>query len=163
MLCWTLAGEPPETAVRSTDKAPISELLKRLRKASDALPERDLADMLSVTAETAAHLFEIRHTIVHGRPMLSAEGGSALIRNPSWVGEARRRPTTSVILTDEILDLTADIALSVSQVVAGLSMVIVGEMPLAFALEREPEIRRCRDQAGAVLVTEVPSNGASPS
>lgn len=157
LLCWALSNEPFEATVKSTDRAQTSELLKRLAKAGATLEPRDLADLLSITAETAASLFEVRHTIVHGRPMPGAQGGAALIRNPSWIGEARSRPTTAITITDDNLDLVAEIALSVSQVVAGLSMVLVGTMPPAFALERAPEMRRRRDQAATILAT-----GSSP-
>lgn len=153
ILCWMLAGEEPATGVRSTDKATISDLLKRLRKAAEgpvSIEYRPLASLLTATVQAAADLFDVRNTIVHGRPVVDPVGAPSLTRNPSWLGESRSRPATTLAITDDVLDQVAEVALCVNLVLAGSNMMLGGAVPAGLVLEREDEMNARRAEIAKI-------------
>lgn len=147
ILCWVLAGQDPATGVATTEKAPASELVKRLRTGAAAVEPAALADLLIEATETTADLFEIRNTVVLGRPMVGPDGASSLARNPSWFGEARRRPASALPVSNDVLDLAAEIALTTNLVIAGFQAVLTNQLPPAFVLDRSAEMGQRRREA----------------
>lgn len=123
ILCWVLAGQDPAAGVATTEKAPASELVQRLRTGAAAIENAKLANFLIEAAETTTDLLEIRNTVVHGRPMVGADGAPSLARNPSWFGETRRRPAGALPVSNDVLDLAAEIALTTNLVIAGFQAV----------------------------------------
>lgn len=147
VLCWVLAGQDPAVGVASTEKAPTSELVKRLRNGAGTVEPVELAELLRETADTTADIFEIRNTVVHGRPMVGPDGVPSLARNPSWYGETRRRPSSTLPVSNDVLDLAAEIALTTNLVIADFQAVLTDQLPPACVLDRSAEMAKRRQDA----------------
>lgn len=148
---WALGDEKIAASRPSTDRMSISDLLKRLGALRASISNQALAKILDGLIATARHLAEIRHTVAHGRPAAPQGGASELQRNPSWFGEIRTRPATSLALSTEVLDRIAEIASTVFMGFARLTLIDPNDAGShGPVLDLGEELNQCREDAARI-------------
>ena len=112
---WAIADECVAGKYPSTDKTSISAWIKKLGETSPKF-NQEAQELVSASATAAVYLMEYRHALAHGWlvPFLS---GATFIRNPSWNGENRSRPTNDAHVNENLLDMAIDCAWTLCQVV----------------------------------------------
>lgn len=151
---WTLEGEQFPAGRPSTDAKQIGDLAARLCASAKVVPDPAVATMLQAAATATAELAEVRNTIVHGIPLGQTEGRQTLARNVSFLGEARKRPTTSLQIDEALLDEIAAALDTLFMVIGRVASLVAlpDRVDPGFALELEAEVRATLTMAQALKV-----------
>ena len=92
---WRLRKEVPTGEYPTTDRVPISRLIRTLRDEATNAADSAVRSLLEAWCSAADPAFICRHTVVHGA--LAPIGGVfSLSRNPAWAGERRKREFTNI-------------------------------------------------------------------
>jgi hypothetical protein len=117
-LVWILTEENVQGARPTTDKTTVSDWIKILGKGAKWLtPEAN--QVLSETADAAFNLMEYRHALVHGW-IVPFQYAPFFVRNPSWNGERRRRPSNDAHIDENLLEMAISSASTLNAVAATL-------------------------------------------
>ncbi len=88
----------------STDANKVSDLIKRLREKSIQL-EKSVCNISKIMCDAVDDLLVLRNAIDHGWIVPGKpKKGIEFINNPRWLNVERRRGTTEVHLTDQLLE-----------------------------------------------------------
>lgn len=112
---WALKGENVKGVRPSTDKTSIGEWIDDWPQAA-AFLSASSREVVSLASEAAKNLMDYRHAIMHGW-MIPSPTMPSFIRNPSWNGEIRKRPSHDAHVDSNLLDLAIDCAWTLCQVV----------------------------------------------
>ena len=105
---WALRGEQVKGTRPSTDKTSAGDWIKELGKEWPQFPPEAL-EVLCSASLAASDLMDYRHALMHGW-MLPSPTMPTFIRNPSWNGEIRKRPSHDAHVDANLLDLALDCA-----------------------------------------------------
>jgi hypothetical protein len=105
---WALKGEQVEGTRPSTDKTSIADWITEL---GEMWPQFGHAtqEVFCAASQAAFDLMEYRHAVMHGS-MLPSPTMPTFIRNPTWNGEIRKRPSHDAHVNANLLDLALDCA-----------------------------------------------------
>lgn len=118
-LVWILTEENVRGARPTTDKTTVSDWIKIFGKGANWLtPEAN--QVLSAAAEAALDLMEYRHALVHGW-IVPFQSAPFFVRNPSWNGEHRRRPSNDAHIDENLLEMAICAASTLNDVAATLN------------------------------------------
>jgi hypothetical protein len=112
---WALRDEKVVGVRPSTDKTSISQWIDVLAESSPKLIT-EAQDVLRSAATAAKDLMEYRHALVHGW-LIPFPTMPTFIRNPTWNGEIRNRPTSDAHVDENLLDMAIDVAWILCKVV----------------------------------------------
>jgi len=112
---WALRDEQVVGVRPSTDKTSISQWIEALAEGSSKL-STEAQDVLRSAASAAKDLMEYRHALVHGW-LIPFQTMPTFIRNPTWNGEKRNRPTSDAHVDENLLDMAIDAAWILCKVV----------------------------------------------
>ncbi|MCR4304184.1 MAG: hypothetical protein NUV63_08190 [Gallionella sp.] len=103
---WALRDEQVVGIRPSTDKTSISQWIDALAEDSPKLNTEE-QDVLRSASTAAKDLMEYRHALVHGS-LIPFQTIPTFIRNPTWNGEKRKRPTSDAHVDENLLDMAID-------------------------------------------------------
>lgn len=147
LTLWLLTAEPLDRdRPPSTDKQPVSARLRRLEEAAAEIEDAELRTMFLDCLRIAGDLLVVRHTVVHGVPWGRSDGTAQLVRNLSTLGEARSRPTTTLIMSASALEDSADAADTVMRALVQIPGAASGMYPRELLLELGPAIQRAHSR-----------------
>jgi hypothetical protein len=112
---WALRDEQVVGVHPSTDKTSISQWIDALAEGSAKL-STEAQDVLRSASTAAKDLMEYRHALVHGW-LIPFQTMPTFIRNPTWNGEKRNRPTSDAHVDESLLDMAIDAAWVLCRVV----------------------------------------------
>ncbi|MNV10485.1 hypothetical protein D3C71_1010140 [compost metagenome] len=151
MALWALSSEPLDGRRPSTDKLPPSEVFKKLSAFSVTTAGgvvASIGSMIGLAVATCEDMAEVRHTVVHGRPTAPQGGLPELQRNPSWFGEQRSRPASTLALSPSDLDRSAEIASTLFMALSRIAMLNpLDSDTIAFLLILAPDLALCATDA----------------
>ena len=140
----------------STDAKHIDDLIKSLREKSAQL-EKSICNVSKVMCDAAGDLLVLRNAISHGWIVPSKSGGIGFINNPKWLNVKRKRDTTEVCLTDQLLEevieavsILRECSMRLRQFVGGLE-----GYPAKYVTELASEVDRARRIASGLNVPTV--------
>jgi len=117
-LVWILTEENVRGARPTTDKTTVSDWIKIFGQGATWLtPEAN--QVLSEAAEAALDLMEYRHALVHGW-IVPFQSAPFFVRNPSWNGEHRKRPSNDAHIDENLLEMAISTASTLNDVAATL-------------------------------------------
>jgi hypothetical protein len=87
----------------STDTKQVSDLIMKIREKSVQFEEA-ICSISIAMCDAADGLLMIRNAIHHGWLIPSKLEGAGFINNPKWLNVTRKRDTTEVFLTDQLLE-----------------------------------------------------------
>ena len=117
-LVWILTEENVRGARPTTDKTTVSDWIKIFGKGAKWLtPEAN--QVLSAAAEAAFDLMEYRHALVHGW-IVPFQSAPFFVRNPSWNGEHRKRPSNDAHIDENLLEMAISAASTLNDLAATL-------------------------------------------
>jgi len=112
---WALRDEQVVGVRPSTDKTTISQWIDALAEGSAKL-NTEAQEVLRSASTAAKDLMEYRHALVHGS-LIPFQTMPIFIRNPTWKGEIRKRPTSDAHVDENLLDMAIDAAWILCRVV----------------------------------------------
>lgn len=119
-LVWLLTEENVRGLRPTTDKTMVSNWIKILGKGATWLtPEAN--QVLSAAAEAAFDLMEYRHALVHGW-IVPFQSAPFFVRNPSWNGEHRKRPSNDAHINENLLEMAISSASTLNDVATTLQV-----------------------------------------
>lgn len=112
---WALHDEQVVGVRPSTDKTSIGQWIDALAEGSAKL-NTEAQEVLRSASTAAKDLMEYRHALVHGS-LIPFQVMPTFIRNPTWKGEIRKRPTSDAHVDENLLDMAIDAAWILCRVV----------------------------------------------
>jgi hypothetical protein len=106
---WRLSGETPKGQRPSTDRKPVSELLKSLVKEAEKISGQKWLRAVGLLRATIQNILDYRHAIAHG--FISLNGTTILNWCPS--GEVRRDEPRIAYVDERLVGLIADCIVTV--------------------------------------------------
>ncbi len=105
-----VTGEELKNNARpSTDAKHVSDLIKCIREKSTRF-EEPVRNISIAMCDTADSLLNLRNAISHGFLIPSKRLGIGFINNPKWLNVKRKRDTTDVFLTEQVLEKSIEAA-----------------------------------------------------
>jgi hypothetical protein len=142
---WVLHDESVLGIRPSTDKSTVSDWIKSLGEGSEKLGN-DAQDLLKTAAHAATDLMEYRHALLHGW-LIPFPSGPTFIRNPSWNGELRKRPSSDAHVDENLLDMAIDSAWILCRFVFATREACKDASKLPQLLSIKGDLVRARSQA----------------
>jgi hypothetical protein len=151
---WALRGEQVRGRRPSTDKTSAGAWIKELGTEWPQFPP-DAREVLCSASLAAFDLMEYRHALMHGW-MLCSPTMPTFIRNPTWNGEIRKRPSHGAHVDANLLDLAVDCAWVLCRFVLATSAACADPVKVKALLVLKRDITRVRSQANELRdVTEL--------
>nr|WP_319564531.1 hypothetical protein [uncultured Rhodoferax sp.] len=142
---WAITDERVAGKYPSTDKTSISTWIKKLGERSLKF-NQEAQELVSASAKAAVDLMEYRHALAHGW-LIPFPSGATFIRNPSWNGENRSRPTNDAHVNENLLDMAIDCAWTLCQVVTYARSAAVDSEKLSDLIALKNHIHRAVSEA----------------
>lgn len=142
---WALRGDDVAGKRPWTDKTSVSDWIKELGKPRSqfSVPTQQILQMGSLAA---LNLMDYRHAIVHGT-MLPSSPMPTFIRNPSWHGEIRNRPSHDAHVDRNLLDMAIDTAWTLCQVAVAVRSACADTTKIADVAALKAKVSRARSMA----------------
>lgn len=106
----TITGEELKNDAKPfTDTTPVSGLIKCIREKSVGF-EETVCKITIAMCDAADSLLVLRNAISHGWLVPSKRLGIGFINNPKWLNVKRKRDTTDVFLTEQMLEKSIEAA-----------------------------------------------------
>jgi hypothetical protein len=102
--------------------------------------------VLQMASLAALDLIDYRHAVVHGT-MLPSSTMPTFIRNPSWHGEVRRRPSHDAHVDRNLLDMAIDSAWTLCQVAVAARAACADPTKMASIATLKSNVSRARSMA----------------
>ena len=93
----------------STDAKQVSDLIKCIREKSMQL-EESVRNISVAMCDAADSLLKLRNAISHGFLVPSKRMGIGFINNPKWLNVKRKRDTTDIFLSEQMLGKSIEAA-----------------------------------------------------
>lgn len=142
---WALDGDEVKGERPWTDKTSIGVWIEEFGKPRSQFPGEANA-VLQEASISASDLMEYRHSITHGW-MLPSSTMPIFVRNPSWNGEQRKRPSHDAHVDANLLDMAIDSAWTLCQVVLAARDAYHDEKKIPKLLQLRAELARARSES----------------
>lgn len=142
---WALREEQVVGVRPSTDKTTISQWIDALGEGSAKL-NTEGQDILRSASIAAKDLMEYRHALVHGW-LIPFQTMPTFVRNPTWNGEIRKRPTSDAHVDENLLDMAIDAAWILCRVVFAAKAACSDARQAATLTALKNEVSRAKSEA----------------
>lgn len=143
---WAIRAENVKGVLPSTDKTPVSEWIKTLRKRSTNLSPQS-RELIQMATTVADDILEYRNSIAHGH-IVPYGDSTSFVRNPKWHGEQRTRPSSEAHVDENLLDMAIDTVGVLHSFCLYMPAVCADQANTQKFLALRPDITRARSQAG---------------
>jgi hypothetical protein len=142
---WALKGEQVRGRRPSTDKTAVTDWIKELGQTwPHFTPIAN--EVFDAASKAAFDLMEYRHAVMHGW-MLPSPTMPTFIRNPTWNGEVRKRPSHDAHVDANCLDLALDSAWVLCRFLLAAREACTDRTKIATVEALERDVNRVREQA----------------
>jgi hypothetical protein len=142
---WALRDEQVKGTRPSTDKTSAGDWIKELGKEWPQFPP-EAREVLCSASLAAVDLMDYRHALMHGW-MLPSPTMPTFIRNPSWNGEIRKRPSHDAHVDANLLDVALDCAWVLCRFVFAARAACADPAKVKALVALKRDIARVRSQA----------------
>jgi hypothetical protein len=142
---WALRNEQVTGIRPTTDKLSVSQWIDVLAEGSVML-SADAQSILHTAALAAKDLMVYRHGLAHGW-LIPFEKMPLFIRNPSWNGEIRKRPTSDTHIDENLLDMAIDATWILCKVVFATRTACSDMSQLDKVTDLKREVNRAQSEA----------------
>lgn len=142
---WAFHDEQVVGVRPSTDKTSIGDWIDNLAEGS-AKFTTESQELLRSASTAARDLMEYRHALVHGS-LIPCHTMPTFIRNPTWKGEIRKRPTHDAHVDENLLDMAIDAAWILCRVVVAAKAACSDAKQANTLMALKSEVSRARSEA----------------
>lgn len=143
---WAIRAENVKGVFPSTDKPPVSEWIKTIRKHPTNLHPK-AQELIKLATTVAEDILEYRNSIAHGHVVPYGDSAS-FMRNPKWHGERRTRPSSEAHVDENLLDMALDTVGVLHRFCLQIQVVCAGQANIQKLLDFQSDITRVKSQAG---------------